>query len=114
MADGAIVGSIGVFNITRRYAQNAFIGYAIGAPHLRQGYATEALQLALRFAFKDLKLHRVEATIQPQNAPSRALVRRAGFACEGLSRRMLKIGGRWRDHERWAILAEDWRPLRGK
>ena len=110
--DGAIAGSIGIFNIVRRNAQSAFTGYSIGAPYLRQGYATEALQLVLRFAFKKMKLHRIEACIQPRNVPSRALVRRAGFTREGLSRRQLKMGGRWRDHERWALLAEDWRPLR--
>ena len=112
--DGVIVGSIGVFNIVRRNANTAFTGYSIGARHVRQGYATEALQLALGFAFKKLKLHRIEASIQPHNAPSIALVKRAGFACEGLARREVKIGGRWRDHERWAILAEEWRPLRLK
>jgi ribosomal-protein-alanine N-acetyltransferase len=112
--DGAIVGSIGIFQIVRRNTKTAFSGYSIGASHLRQGYATEALQLVLRFAFKKLKLHRLEASIQPRNAPSRALVRRAGFVREGLSRRLVKIGGRWHDHERWAILAEEWRPLRRK
>ena len=70
---------------------------------------TEALQLTLRHAFVKLKLHRLEANIQPENTPSIALVKRAGFVKEGYSRRYLKISGRWRDHERWAILVEDWR-----
>ena len=111
-SDGVIVGSMGLFNIVRRLANTSFIGYSIGAAHQRQGYATEALQLVLRFAFRKLRLHRVEASIQPHNKPSRALVKRAGFKCEGLSRRLVKIGGRWRDHQRWAMLAEEWRPLR--
>ena len=112
--DGVIVGSMGLFNIVRRQVKTSFIGYSIGAAHQRQGYATEALQLVLRYAFRKLRLHRVEASIQPRNKPSLALVKRAGFTCEGLSRRLVKIGGRWRDHERWAILAEEWRPLRRK
>jgi len=73
---------------------------------------TEALALVLREAFGPLRLHRVEANIQPGNRASIGLVRRAGFRREGLSRRYLKIGGRWRDHERWALTVEDWRRRR--
>jgi len=69
---------------------------------------TEALQLMLGHAFGRLGLHRVEANIQPGNVASIRLVKRAGFTREGYSRRYLKIGGRWRDHERWALLREDW------
>jgi ribosomal-protein-alanine N-acetyltransferase len=72
---------------------------------------TEALQLILKYAFETLKLHRVEANIQPGNVASIALVKRAGFTQEGYSRRYLKISGRWRDHERWALIAEDWRKM---
>jgi ribosomal-protein-alanine N-acetyltransferase len=57
--------------------------------------------------FGDLGLHRVEANIQPGNIRSTGLVQRLGFEKEGFSRRYLKIGGEWRDHERWALLAED-------
>jgi ribosomal-protein-alanine N-acetyltransferase len=59
-------------------------------------------------AFDTMKLHRLEANIQPANARSKALVKRLGFRREGMSPRYLKINGRWRDHERWAILSEDW------
>ena len=70
---------------------------------------SEGVRLVLRFAFLDLKLHRIEANVQPENEPSRAVLRRSGFTQEGFSRKYLKIGGRWRDHERWAILREDWK-----
>ena len=73
---------------------------------------TEALRLMLAYAFNDLKLHRLEANVQPENVSSLALVKRAGFVREGYSRRYLKIAGRWRDHERWAILREDWQANR--
>ena len=76
------------------------------------GYMAEGLGLALRRAFTDLGLHRLEANIQPVNDRSIALVRSAGFRLEGYSPRFLKIAGRWRDHERWAITVEDLRASR--
>ncbi len=111
-SDDALLGAINLSEIVRGPLQSAYLGYYIGAPFARQGYMREALNLALRHAFETLKLHRVEANIQPNNHPSIALVQRAGFTQEGYSRRYLKIGGRWRDHQRWALLAEDWRRLR--
>ncbi len=107
---GSIVGAMSLSQIFRGGFQNAYLGYYIGARHAGRGYLTEALKLFLRYAFEQLKLHRVEANIQPGNLASIALVKRAGFTHEGFSRRYLKVCGRWRDHERWAIIAEDWQP----
>lgn len=107
--DGAIAGAINLSQIFRGGFQSAYLGYYIGERYAGRGYMTEALGLMLRHAFVELKLHRVEANIQPENVASIALVRRAGFVLEGYSRRYLKICGRWRDHERWALTAEDWR-----
>lgn len=70
---------------------------------------TEAVGIILSYAFKTLKLHRLEANVQPNNTPSINILKRAGFTKEGFSRKYLKIGGRWRNHERWAIIAEDWK-----
>jgi ribosomal-protein-alanine N-acetyltransferase len=87
--------------------RSAFIGYYAFAGFDRKGLMKEALGLVLRHAFNRLKLHRLEANIQPQNRASIALARSCGFTREGYSRRYLKVAGHWRDHERWAILAED-------
>ena len=108
-ADDAIIGAINLSQIFRGGFQNAYLGYYIGAQYAGQGYMTEALRLALKHAFEHLKLHRLEANIQPGNVSSIALVQRAGFVREGYSFRYLKVCGRWRDHERWAILAEEWK-----
>jgi ribosomal-protein-alanine N-acetyltransferase len=70
---------------------------------------SEAVKLILKHAFINLKLHRVEANVQPQNTPSINVLKRCGFTKEGFSRNYLKISGRWRDHERWAIIKEDWK-----
>ena len=107
----AIVGSINLSQIFRGGFKSAYLGYQVGASFAGRGYMTEAIQLVLRYAFDKMKLHRLEANIQPHNAASRALVKRAGFRQEGYSRKYLKIGGQWRDHERWAIVAEDWRAI---
>lgn len=111
--DGAILGFFNLSQIVRRGFQSAYLGYAVGKPYAGQGYMRDGLELVLRYAFATLRLHRVEANIQPTNASSIALARGAGFRREGFSPRYLKIGGRWRDHERWAILAEEWRARAG-
>jgi ribosomal-protein-alanine N-acetyltransferase len=112
--DGAIVGSISLSQIFLGGFRSAYLGYYVGSRYAAKGHMTEALALILRYAFQRLKLHRIEANIQPGNVASVALVQRAGFVREGYSRNYLKISGRWRDHERWAILAEDYRFKRKK
>jgi [ribosomal protein S5]-alanine N-acetyltransferase len=106
---GTMAGFINFSQIFYGGYCNAMCGYAAFAPSAGQGYLTEGLKLALHHAFTTLHLHRVEANIQPGNVRSRELAARCGFRLEGFSPRYLKIGGRWRDHERWAITAEDWR-----
>lgn len=110
--DGVIVGTYTISQIFHGHLCSAYLGYYAFEPFARHGYMREGLGLALRYAFGPLGLHRLEANIQPGNERSLALVRDAGFRCEGLSPRYLKIAGRWRDHERWAILAEDLHPPR--
>lgn len=106
--DGRITGSIELSQIFHGGFKSAFCGYYLFEEYAGRGYMTEALGLILGHAFRTLKLHRLEANIQPHNRASIELVKRCGFTREGFSRKYLKIGGRWRDHERWAILREDW------
>jgi ribosomal-protein-alanine N-acetyltransferase len=110
--DSAVLGAINLSQIFRGGFQNAYVGYWIGAPYARCGYMGEALALALDHAFGTVQLHRLEANIQPTNIASKRLVERLGFRLEGFSPRYLKVSGRWCDHERWAILREDWRARR--
>jgi [ribosomal protein S5]-alanine N-acetyltransferase len=110
--DGAIIGFLNISEIVRGPFKSAFLGYGAVAEFAGQGYMTEALRLVLREAFTGIGLHRLEANIQPGNTPSIALAKRCGFELEGFSPRYLKVGGRWRDHERWAIRSETWRALR--
>lgn len=107
-----LVGVVNVNEIVRGIFQSAYLGYYVFAGHERMGYMTAGVRLVLQQAFGPMQLHRLEANIQPHNTASIALVRRLNFSYEGHSPRYLKIGGRWRDHERWALLKEDWRKKR--
>jgi [ribosomal protein S5]-alanine N-acetyltransferase len=110
---GSIAGVFTVSQIVRASFQSAYLGYYAHEHHSRQGLMRDGLELVLNHAFGRLGLHRLEANIQPGNAPSIALARGAGFRLEGFSPRYLLIGGRWRDHERYAITAEEHARRRG-
>lgn len=101
-----LVGVININEIIRGCAQFAYIGYYNFMPHVGKGYMTRGLRAVLDECFGPMKLHRLEANIQPGNSPSINLVKRAGFVKEGFSEGYLKIEGQWRDHERWAIRSE--------
>lgn len=102
-----IVGVANLGHIVQGALRSAYLGYYAFMPHARQGLMTEGLALVIRDAFRLLRLHRLEANIQPGNRASRSLARRLGFRREGYSKRYLKIRGRWCDHERWALLADE-------
>jgi ribosomal-protein-alanine N-acetyltransferase len=107
-----IIGVVNLNEIVYGLFQSAYLGYYGFSPYDGQGLMSEGVSLAVSVAFRHLRLHRVEANIQPSNRPSINLVRDLGFRKEGISRRYLKVAGRWRDHERWATIAEEWRPKR--
>ena len=112
LPDGELAGVVNVSEIVRGIFQSAYLGFYALAPHEGRGHMSAGLGLVLAGAFTKSRLHRLEANIQPTNLRSIALVKRLGFRLEGLSRRYLRISGRWRDHERWAITREDWRGAR--
>lgn len=108
-----LAGVININEIVRGTFSSGYLGYYAFVPYTGRGYMTEGLRAVVSQAFRRLRLHRLEANIQPDNEPSRRLVQRLGFRHEGFSPRYLKVGGRWRNHERWALTAEEWGP-RGK
>lgn len=111
-ADGVLAGVFNLSEIVHGIFKSAYLGYYAFAGSVAGGHMSAALALVLDRAFGELKLHRVEANVQPANVRSLEFLLRNGFTREGYSRRYLKIGGRWRDHVRFAILAEDWRARR--
>ena len=110
--DGDLAGVININEVIRGPAQYGYLGYYAFAPHAAKGLMYEGLLAVLRLTFKEYALHRVEANIQPENARSIRLVKALGFRLEGYSPRYLKLAGRWRDHERWALTIEDFESRR--
>jgi [ribosomal protein S5]-alanine N-acetyltransferase len=107
---GDLIGFVNINNIVRGGFQSGYLGYAGFVTHRGQGLMSAGVAVVVSNAFADLGLHRLEANIQPANARSIALVRRLGFRREGLSPHYLMVDGQWRDHERWAVVADEWPP----
>lgn len=107
----AIVGTFNISGVIRGYFQSAYLGYEVFYPYQAKGFMREGLKLLLKEAFENLNLHRLEANIQPENTASIKLVSSCGFIKEGFSRNYLRVGGlAWKDHERWAIVNQNWSP----
>ena len=97
-----------ISQIVRGAFQSAYLGYyASGRDRAAGLHARGDGARARPLVRRRSRLHRIEANIQPGNAPSIALARGAGFRLEGYSPRYLLIGGQWRDHERYAITADE-------
>ena len=107
-ASRGLVGVVNVGEIVHGSFRSAYLGYYAFVPFAGRGLMKEGLGQVVAHAFQVTKLHRLEANIQPANHVVESADKETGFRREGLSPRYLKINGRWRDHERWAILSEDW------
>jgi len=106
---GELAGVVNISDIVRQAELSGRLGYYAFVPHAGKGMLRDGLVLVIERAFRELGLHRLEANIQLKNDRSSALVESLSFRREGTARGFLKIGTRWRDHERWALLKEDWR-----
>jgi ribosomal-protein-alanine N-acetyltransferase len=104
---GDIAGVVTLNEVVRGNFCSASLGYYAMAGMGGRGLMTRAVELAVAHGFDEIGLHRVEINIQPDNHRSCALVKRLGFRLEGFSPRFLFIAGAWRDHERWAKLADE-------
>lgn len=105
--DGHFVGQLTVGNVTHGALRSAWIGYWVASSAIGRGIATGALALGVDHCFGEVKLHRLEATVRPENVASRRVLTKVGFREEGLLKRYLDVDGAWRDHLLVAITVEE-------
>jgi ribosomal-protein-alanine N-acetyltransferase len=106
--DGALAGEINLSGVQRGPFQNTYVGYWMDEAKAGNGYVPESLVAVSRFAFEDLRLHRLQVAIIPRNRASRRVVEKLELRDEGIAVRYLAINGRWEDHIRYALTAEEW------
>jgi ribosomal-protein-alanine N-acetyltransferase len=106
--DGVFCGEINLSSIQRGPFLNAYVGYWIDEQWAGQGLMPEALVVLARYAFEELRLHRLQVSIIPRNTASRRVVEKLALREEGTALRYLEINGVWEDHVRYAITAEEW------
>lgn len=104
---GELVGQITVNGIVRGAFDSAAVGYWVDQRVAGRGVVPTALALVVDHCFREVALHRVEANVRPENAPSLRVVRKLGFVEEGLHRRFLFIDGAWRDHLCFSLVREE-------
>lgn len=105
--NGDVVGQVTVGNIVRGALCSAWIGYWVASHVVRGGVATASVAMLVDHCFAEGGLHRLEATVRPENTPSLRVLAKLGFQQEGLFRRYLDVAGGWRDHYCFALTTED-------
>ena len=110
--DGELAGQLNVWGIARGSLASATIGYWVSERFAGRGITPTAVALATDYCFAELRLHRMEICIRPENQASLRVVEKLGFRYEGLRRRYIHINGDWRDHYAFALVAR--RGARGR
>ncbi|MFR9731957.1 GNAT family N-acetyltransferase [Saccharopolyspora sp. MS10] len=105
--DGRFAGQLTIGNVVRGALRSAWVGYWVAESRSGGGVATAAVALAVDHCFTRAALHRLEATVRPENAPSLRVLEKTGFRREGLFERYLDVEGDWRDHYVFGLTAED-------
>jgi len=106
--DGAVAGEVNLNNLVRGAQQSGTIGYWIDQARAGMSYVAEGVCVLLRFAFEELRLHRIEVCIIPHNDNSRRVMDKLRLREEGIAQRFLEINGVWEDHVRYGITLEEW------
>lgn len=93
-----IIGTIALNNVVWGAFRSAFLGYKLDQDFVNKGYMSAAVGLVVRYAFEELRLHRIEANVMPKNKASLTVLEKNQFVNEGISKYYLNINGVWEDH----------------
>ena len=104
--DGDIVGRVSIGGIEWGAECGGSVGYWIRESHAGRGIVPTAVALLSTYAFEQ-GLHRLEIAVRPENISSHRVAHKLGFREEGLRRRYLFIDGQWRDHQVFALTADE-------
>lgn len=106
-SDGQIVGALSLMDVSRGVFQSAYLGYSMSNLYWGKGYGKEAVKACVKLGFTDLRLHRIEAGIEPGNKRSAALAKSIGMRREGRKVRSLYLRNKWVDLMVYALTCED-------
>jgi len=112
--DGAFAGEINLNNVVRGAFQSATIGYWIDKSRAGRSLMSEAVVVLAKYAFEEMRLHRLEICIIPRNVNSRRVMEKLDIRTEGIAERFLEINGVWEDHIRYGITYEEWNERRAQ
>jgi ribosomal-protein-alanine N-acetyltransferase len=107
LKDGTLIGRVSIMDVSRGLFQNAYLGYRIFSDYWGNGYGKEAALLAIKVAFHELNIHRIEAGIEPANKRSIALAKSIGLKKEGHSPKRLFLNEQWVGLSLFVIHSED-------
>jgi ribosomal-protein-alanine N-acetyltransferase len=96
--DQQLIGQITLGGLSFGAYRGGHIGYWISQKFANRGLTTRAVRELTRYGMEDLRLHRIEIALRPENGASKRVAEKAGFVFEGLRPRYLHIDGSWRDH----------------
>ncbi len=110
--NNVFTGEVNLNSVMRGAMQSGTIGYWIDEAKAGNSYVSEAVLVLMKFAFEELRLHRMEVCIVPRNANSRRVVEKLQLREEGVAERFLEINGVWEDHVRYGFTIEEWQDRR--
>jgi RimJ/RimL family protein N-acetyltransferase len=103
-----LIGFIGLFGVQWNHA-SAWVGIGLGErSYWGRGYGTDAMQVVLRYAFRELNLQRVSLDVFEYNPRAIRSYEKAGFKVEGRERKVIQRDGRRYDMILMGILREEW------